>query len=109
MFRIHRMCCRQIEQNLIEYSELIEKIKKGAILVDVRSPQEYREGHLEHAISIPEYEIKRKILNIIPNKQTEVVLYCSYGGRSKRAADIMKKYGYANVYELNGGLEKLQK
>ncbi len=45
----------------IELKEMIEMQKKGAILIDVRSPQEYREGHLLNSILIPEYEIKNQI------------------------------------------------
>ena len=45
----------------IELKEMIEMQKKGAILIDVRSPQEYREGHLLNSILIPEYEIQNQI------------------------------------------------
>ena len=49
--------------------EIVQYIKQGAILIDVRSPQEYREGHLDGAISIPDYQIRRKITNSFITKR----------------------------------------
>ena len=53
---------RNNQQNEISFNELKDKVSKGAILIDVRSPQEYNEGHLPEALNIPEYEI-RKVKN----------------------------------------------
>ena len=50
---------REIEENDIGLEELKQFQKEGAIIIDVRSPQEFREGHIDGAISIPEYEIKK--------------------------------------------------
>ena len=52
----------------ITKEELNLYAKQGAIIIDVRSPQEYREGHVDGAISIPDYQMKREIRNRIPNK-----------------------------------------
>ena len=49
-------------QNEINFEQLKNMVSKGAILIDVRSPQEYNEGHLPEALNIPEYEI-RKVKN----------------------------------------------
>ena len=61
---------RDIDEFDIEIED-VEKILKalGGILVDVRSPQEYEEGHMEGAISIPEYEIKKKAKVLLQNKE----------------------------------------
>ena len=87
--------------------ELKNKILQGAIIIDVRSNQEYREGHIKCAINIPEFEIKNKILKEIPKKNQLIVLYCQYGGRSRNAMQIMNKMGYTNLYNLYGGLDML--
>ena len=50
----------------------------------MRSNQEYREGHLQGAINIPEFEIKNEIEREVPKKNQLIVLYCQYGGRSKK-------------------------
>lgn len=89
---------------ILEFTQLGELMKQGAVLIDVRSPQEYKEGHLEGAISIPEYEIKRKIELQVRDKGTKVILYCNSGRRSRKAADLLKRLGYNNVYNLIQGI-----
>ena len=88
------------EENDINMKQLEELIKQGAILIDVRSPQEYKEGHLDGAICIPTYEIEMQIQNEIKNKEEKLVLYCDSGMRSKRAQKKLQKMGYINVYNL---------
>lgn len=94
---------RQMEEQDITLDELKQFQNEGAIVIDVRSPQEYREGHIDGAISIPEYEIKKKIENIVLDKDKNIVVYCSSGGRSKKAQKVLKKLGYQNVYNLYEG------
>lgn len=106
MFR-RRRCCRNLQNGDITIEELKTKVSQGAILIDVRSNQEYREGHLQGAINIPDFEIINKIQKEIPKKNQQIVLYCQYGGRSKGAMTTMKKMGYTNVYNLYGGLDML--
>lgn len=91
----------------ISFNELKEKVARGAILIDVRSPQEFREGHLSGAINIPEYEINTKIRTAVPKLNQQVVLYCQYGGRSNDAYNVMKRIGYNNIYVLKGGLNMI--
>ena len=88
------------------YKEEIEKmLKRGAILLDVRSPQEYDEGHLEHAMLLPSYEIKQKANEMLSNKEQIIIVYCSTGNRSIKAQKILTNMGYTKVYNLCNGLE----
>ena len=89
----------------INMYELKKKQKNGAKLIDVRSSQEYNEGHLSGAINIPYYEIKKKVNNIIKDKTQEIVVYCQEGVRSKHAYKILKRFQYEKVYSLYHGLE----
>ena len=75
----------------IEIGELKALDKNGAILLDVRSPQEYEEGHLGGAI--------------LKNKKEVIIVYCSSGIRSKKAQKELMELGYEYVYNLKGGLE----
>lgn len=102
-----RRCYRNLQNGDITIEELKNKVTQGAILIDVRSNQEYREGHLQGAINIPDFEIINRVQREIPKKNQLVILYCQYGGRSKNASMIMKKLGYTNVYNLYGGLDML--
>ena len=102
-----RRCCRNLQNGDITIEELKNKVAQGTILIDVRSNQEYREGHLQGAINIPDFEIANRIQKEIPKKNQLIVLYCQYGGRSRNSMVIMRKMGYTNVYNLYGGLEML--
>lgn len=93
--------------NEIKYSEL-QKINRGRVsIIDVRSKQEFIEGHLPNAINIPLYNIENEIENFVKNKNEIIVVYCEYGGRSKKAVRKIQQKGYINVYNLKGGLNSI--
>lgn len=79
-------------------------IKQGATIIDVRSPQEYKEGHVDGSISIPDYQIKKSIEKQISNKDELIVVYCSTGHRSQKAQQILENMGYTNVYNVYEGI-----
>lgn len=72
------------------------------ILLDVRSVQEYKEGHLNRAVNIPLYELEMKCNFQTKNKM--IIVYCQSGIRSKKAVRILRKKGYTNLYNLQNGL-----
>lgn len=90
-----------------ENTKMILKNDKEAKLIDVRSPQEYKEGHLEGAINIPLYDIEKCIEQEIKNKESTIIVYCQSGGRSRKATQILKEKEYTNVYQIEGGLDNL--
>ena len=99
---------RTIENiNNISYTKMQEILKENpdTIILDVRSPQEYNEGHIIGAINIPEYEISTKVNNIIQDKNTKIIVYCASGSRSKKAIKTLKKLGFVNLYNLENGIE----
>lgn len=96
---------RNMESYEIDIEELKEKQRYGAEIVDVRSSQEYNEGHLKGAINIPYYSISNSVDNILKDKEQEIVLYCEAGSRSKKAYKKLVKLHYTNVYNLYGGLD----
>lgn len=98
-------CQRYMEPNDITMEQLKNMQIQGAILIDIRSPQEYNEGHLEGAIVLPEYEIYSKARKILPNKNQTIIVYCGNGIRSKKSQRIMRRMGYTNVYNLYKGTE----
>ena len=101
----NRIFKRNMENYEITLEELKTKQNQGAKVVDVRSSQEYKEGHLLGAINLPYYEIKRNAQNIIKDKNQEIVVYCQEGVRSKQAYKILKKLQYERVYNLYKGLD----
>ena len=102
-----KRCCKNLQHGDITLEELKDKLSQGAILIDVRSNQEYREGHLQGAINIPDFEIEKRVQREIPKKNQLTILYCQYGGRSRNTMLIMEKMGYTNIYNLYGGLNML--
>ena len=101
----NKMFKRNMESYEINMDELKNKQNEGAVIVDVRSSQEYNEGHLEGAINLPYYEIKKNANNIIQDKGQEIVVYCQEGVRSKQSYKILKRLQYEKVYSLYRGLE----
>ena len=77
------------------------------LLIDVRSPQEYKESHLEGAINLPLYDIEEKAREQIKKKDTPMIIYCQSGSRSRRAMQILRQEGYENLYEIKGGLDNI--
>jgi rhodanese-related sulfurtransferase len=75
----------------------------GARLIDVREDHEWQAGHAARATHLGRGIIERDIEQAIPDKQTELILYCGGGYRSALAADNLQRLGYTNVYSLDGG------
>ena len=73
----------------------------GAVLLDVRTPQEYREGHIPGSRNIPLQSISRAE-SVIKDKQTPLFVYCYSGSRSAQAVRALQRMGYANVKNLGG-------
>ena len=96
---------RKIDMYDISDEDLSSIILKGAIIVDVRSPQEYQEGHMEGAILLPEYDIKKKAREVLQDKNKDIVVYCSSGTRSKKAQEELQDMGYTKVYNLYNGYQ----
>ncbi len=88
----------------ITKDQINEFINKGAIFIDVRSPQEFREGHIDGAISIPDYRFQKLIQQYSIDKESVVIVYCSTGHRSQRCQKVMQNMGYKNVYNLYEGI-----
>lgn len=75
----------------------------GVRLVDVREDREWALGHITGAEHIGKGVVERDIEARIPDKATEVILYCGGGYRSVLSAEALQKMGYANVYSMAGG------
>ncbi len=74
----------------------------GYLIVDVRRPDEYAEGHIPDAINVPNEEIMDEMPEALPDKDQMLFIYCRTGRRSKEAASKLAGMGYTNVYEFGG-------
>jgi phage shock protein E len=84
--------------------EAWQRIQNGAIIVDVRTPGEYQQSHLENAINIPLNKVLSGFDEI--DKATSIVLYCRSGNRSGQAFNLLNQQGFTNLYN-GGGINEL--
>jgi rhodanese-related sulfurtransferase len=74
-----------------------------AKLIDVREDNEWEAGHATGATHLGKGIIERDIETQVPDKSTELILYCGGGYRSALAADVLQRMGYTNVFSMDGG------
>ena len=70
--------------------------------IDVRSPQEYQQDHIEGDILIPHQDIVAQVQALYPSKTTSINLYCRSGGRAGKAKTALEAAGYTNVKNVGG-------
>ncbi len=81
----------------------------GATFVDVRSDQEWREGHVKGALHMPVKELPSDASEKLTDKNQPIVTYCELGGRAAKGAAILRQLGYHNVTAMSGGFPDWQK
>ena len=77
----------------------------GYIILDVRRPDEFAEGHIPGAINVPNESIGTAELPELPDKDQLIMVYCRSGRRSKEASEKLVKLGYTNIVEFGGILD----
>lgn len=85
-----------INQGVKEYRSV-----PGAALLDVRTPEEYQEGHIPGSRNIPLPSID-EVLTAVRDKSTPLFVYCRSGARSGQAVSILRRMGYTNVKNIGG-------
>ena len=93
---------RQITMN--EAVTMMEE-ESGYIILDVRRPDEFSEGHIPNAINVPNESIGTSEIPELPNKDQLILVYCRSGRRSKEASEKLVKLGYTNIVEFGGILD----
>lgn len=92
-----------------EYQKISAEVAKGIMnqteyfyLLDVRSEEEYLEERIVGAVSVPVTEIRELIEEVVPTKQSVIMVYCRSGVRSASAAETLISLGYLNVFDIGG-------
>lgn len=75
-------------------------MKRGAMVIDVRTAREFNSGHLSQAYNMPVDEIEGTVTNQIKDKNRYILVHCQTGLRSKKAKDRLEKLGYTKVFDL---------
>ena len=101
-------CSNGQNKTMLSAVEFGEKVKSAtnAIVLDVRTPEEFSQGHIKNAININfnGTDFDKQIANL--DKNSEVLVYCLAGGRSASAAEKLSKQGFGKIFELSGGMMK---
>lgn len=102
--KFKKICKRffsRLDKTDLKYEEAIDIYKRAnALIIDVRTPEEYATKHIDEAINIPIYEIDN-FKNEITDKDKVILLYCKTSKRSRIAKEILMQNGYKNVYTFN--------
>jgi len=93
----------------ISAKDALEKLKNGALVIDVRSAGEFSSGHLDKAINIPLDEIETAVPKRMKDKNQVLLLHCASGMRSGMAKSKLIGMGYTNAFNLGsyGRAEKI--
>ncbi len=97
---------RQIKSRIDEVNPAAvrEQVGNGAVIVDVREPEEWSAGHIPGALHVPKSYLESRIEGAIPDREKHVVLYCASGNRSAWAArTLIEDLGYEHVESMTGG------
>ncbi len=91
----------------MEEGKKIIESESGYIILDVRTKEEYDEGHIPGAINVANEDISTSMQSIeqLPDKKQKILVYCRSGNRSKQAAKKLAAIGYSNVVEFGGIIE----
>lgn len=101
-------------EKLIEQDErpdpatAIQLAKSGAVLLDVRSEEEWAAGHAKGAAFMPWRTVSDQALQRFPDKDAPIITYCAVGGRAKIAARSLRILGYTHVLAMSDGFDELK-
>ncbi len=92
--------------NILKGADINQGVKEyehtpGAILIDVRTPQEYKEGHIPDSRNVPLQSLGN-IKTVTDKMDAPVFVYCYSGGRSRQAAGMLGRMGYSDVRNIGG-------
>lgn len=93
----------RIREVTVEETKERMNANSGVRLIDVREDNEWQAAHAAGAEHLGKGIIERDIEAGVPDKATELILYCGGGFRSALAADVLQQMGYTNVYSMAGG------
>lgn len=85
-----------------EDAQRIIKSNPDAIILDVRTPEEYDKKHIANAVLVPVEDLIKGDFSKLPDKNAPILIYCWTGRRAEDSAKILIENGYTNVYEFGG-------
>lgn len=90
------------EYKRISAKEARDMMNDSTAILDVRSNEEYDQGHIHNAILLPDYELTEKVETILKDRNQTILVYCRTGRRSASVARRLIEMGYSSVYDFGG-------
>ncbi len=91
----------------IDVNQAAELIKtKPVLILDIRTPEEYREVHIKDSVLIPLQDLEKEYVKISDHIHNPVLIYCRSGNRSVTATHILLSKGFNNLYNMKGGIKE---
>lgn len=98
-FAIGQVAAKDISQ--VALQQVMES-DKSVILLDVRTVEEYSEGHIPNALNIPHKELESRLAELSGAKNTQIVMYCRSGRRVEIATKLLEQHGFNQLDHLTG-------
>ncbi len=92
-----------------EAKALLDGNRGDVFLLDVRTKQEFKEGHIDGAFLIPVDSLSVRLPELLPHKEKEIIVYCAVGGRSSKASAFLLKKRFTKIVNVDGGIQAWQK
>jgi rhodanese-related sulfurtransferase len=83
----------------------LARMKPHPLIIDIREQREYLLGHIEGAIYLHRNAFENKVLEMAPELDTPIVIYCATGAACATAAETLRRVGYQKIFSLKGGLQ----
>ncbi|WP_034335397.1 rhodanese-like domain-containing protein [Deinococcus misasensis] len=90
----------------VSVQDLQKAHQQGSFILDVRTPEEYNEGHVKGSILLPLNELSNR-LHELPH-EGDIYVVCRSGNRSRQASELLVQEGFQNVYNVEGGMQAWQ-
>ena len=94
MYRNRRITASEAKELMVRYPD--------AVILDVRTEQEFRQGHIPGAVMLPDFDIQYMAASVLPDYYALILVYCRSGNRSRGATNLLLSLGYKNVYDFGG-------
>lgn len=97
-------CAEAPQIHTVAVAQGRQMASQGALLIDVREPDEYAQGHAPGSVLIPLGQLASRLAEIQSSQDKPVALICHSGRRSARAAEMLRQAGFSKVYNIEGGM-----
>ena len=88
----------------ISQQDLVSNPPEGALILDVRTPGEFGDGHVPSAVNIPHNELAGRLAELESEPDRPIILYCRSGKRAGIAASVLQEAGYTDLHHLTGDM-----